>query len=136
MSKQEFIDEVNNLLAEVKACISQKRITFETKSDERKKNLDFLQTYSIDPSYRYSIINELTKDDLCQVIAERIKDPKTYGKLFVFKIVKRLNEKATGKDKDVIIYIKLQLFKIADTQNATLVISFHEAEGKLEYFKW
>ena len=136
MCNPSFVDIVNSTLEKVNACISQGTITFVQSGKEREKNLNFIQTYSLGSNDRLKIIKELTKENLCQVMTERVKDPKIYEDLFVFGIEKKLIEKATGIEKEVQIYIKLQLCKLKGQNKSTLVISFHEAENKLSYFNW
>ena len=89
--------------------------------------------FNIKERDRISIIKELTVDDFCEEILERIKDRSVFGNLYVFKKDKVLQERQTNDKRLVSIYIKLQMFNMRDGK-ATFVVSFHEAEKQMKLF--
>ena len=129
--------EIEDVLAKVRACISSGFITFEEEdSEEREKNKNFLQKYEILPRERMQIISELTYKNATEIMMERLKDSERYGNLYVFGIEKELIEKGSEDVIRVPIYIKFQFFDMYNIKDFLLVVSFHEAEEELLYFRW
>lgn len=129
VSNQE--QDIENFLFKVKECIDCSRISFG--EEERAKNQSLLNDYIINNKKRINIIKSLTKSDLCQIIQERMKDPLKFGNLYVFGKELKLLAKATGKNKRVKLYIKLQLGKLTQDGEYVIIISFHEQEYPLTY---
>ena len=130
MSESEYRQKIAAFLAQAQ---ENAEIIFSVDPEERQKNKDFLLKFNIKERDRISIIKELTVDDLCEEIFERIKDRSVFGNLYVFKKDKVLQERQTNNKRLVSIYIKLQLFNMRDGK-ATFVVSFHEAEKQLKLF--
>lgn len=130
MSESEYRQKIAAFLAQAQ---ENAEIIFSVDPEERQKNKDFLLKFNIKERDRISIIKELTVDDLCEEIFERIKDRSVFGNLYVFKKDKVLQERQTNDKRLVSIYIKLQLFNMRDGK-ATFVVSFHEAEKQLKLF--
>lgn len=130
MSESEYRQKIAAFLAQAQ---ENAEIIFSVDPEERQKNKDFLLKFNIKERDRISIIKELTVDDLCEEIFERVKDRSVFGNLYVFKKDKVLQERQTNDKRLVHIYIKLQLFNMRDGK-ATFVVSFHEAEKQLKLF--
>lgn len=120
----------------MRCCIDRGNITFvDPKSQkEREKNLVFLQTYNIDQKGCRKILKSLTTKHFCGEILDRIKDDPAYEKtMYVFGKRIVLETKIDGKKQNVLIYIKIQFFTLTNGNDATLIISFHEAEEELQF---
>lgn len=130
MSESEYRKKIAAFLAQAQ---ENAEIIFSVDPEERQKNKDFLLKFNIKERDRISIIKELTVDDFCEEIFERVKDRSVFGNLYVFKKDKVLQERQTNDKRLVSIYIKLQLFNMRDGK-ATLVVSFHEAEKQMKLF--
>jgi len=126
---------IEEVLGRVRACISSGLITYEMNGKERCKNEAFTRKYRIHSKERNKILTELTSKDFCESILDRLKNEPKYDEiLYVFGIEKELEERETGIQKKVPIYIKLQFFKMEGAdEDVTLVISFHEAEKPLRF---
>ena len=126
---------IEEVLDRVRACISSGLITYEMKGKERDKNEELTRKYVISLRERTKILTELKSKDFCEYIFDRLKNEPNYEKtLYVFGIEKELDERETGIQKKVPIYIKLQFFKMEGAdEDVTLVISFHEAEKPLRF---
>lgn len=130
MSESEYRQKIAAFLAQAQ---ENAEITFSVDPEERQKNKDFLLKFNIKERDRISIIKELTTEDFCEEILERVKDRTIYGNLYVFKKDKELQERQTNDKRLVCLYIKLQMFNMKDGK-ATLVVSFHEAEKQMKLF--
>ena len=130
MSESEYRKKIAAFLAQAQ---ENAEIIFSVDPEERQKNKDFLLKFNIKERDRISIIKELTVDDFCEEIFERVKDRSVFGNLYVFKKDKVLQERQTNDKRLVSIYIKLQLFNMRDGK-ATFVVSFHETEKQMKLF--
>ena len=130
MSESEYRQKIAAFLAQAQ---ENAEIIFSVDPEERQKKKDFLLKFNIKECDRISIIKELTVDDFCEEILERIKDRSVFGNLYVFKKDKVLQERQTNDKRLVHIYIKLQMFNMRDGK-ATFVVSFHEAEKQMKLF--
>ena len=130
MSESEYRQKIAAFLAQAQ---ENAEITFSVDPEESCKNRNFLLKFNIKERDRISIIKELTVDDFCEEILERVKDRTIYGNLYVFKKDKELQERQTNDKRLVCLYIKLQMFNMKDGK-ATLVVSFHEAEKQMKLF--
>lgn len=130
MSESEYRQKIAAFLAQAQ---ENAEIIFSVDPEERQKNKDFLLKFNIKERDRISIIKELTTEDFCEEIFERVKDRTIFGNLYVFKKDKELQEKQTNDKRLVSIYIKLQMFNMRDGK-ATFVVSFHEAEKQMKLF--
>ena len=130
VSESEYRQKIAAFLAHAQ---ENAEIIFSVDPEERQKNKDFLLKFNIKERDRISIIKELTTEDFCEEIFERIKDRSVFGNLYVFKKDKVLQERQTNDKRLVSIYIKLQLFNMRDGK-ATFVVSFHEAEKQMKLF--
>ncbi|HBK02257.1 MAG TPA: hypothetical protein DDY77_04420 [Clostridiales bacterium] len=130
MSETEYRQKIAAFLAQAQ---ENAEIIFSVDPEERRKNRDFLLKFNIKERDRISIIKELTVDDFCEEILERVKDKTIFGNLYVFKKDKELQERQTNDKRLVHIYIKLQVLT-TDDGKATFVVSFHEAEKQMKLF--
>lgn len=130
MSESEYRQKIAAFLAHAQ---ENAEIIFSVDPEESCKNRNFLLKFNIKERDRISIIKELTVDDFCEEILERVKDRTIYGNLYVFKKDKELQERQTNDKRLVHIYIKLQMFNMRDGK-ATFVVSFHEAEKQMKLF--
>ena len=127
---------IDAVLQRMRCCIDRGNITFVDPftNAERKKNLDFLQTYNVDQKVRLAVLKSLTTKNFSEEQYDRQKEDPPYEKsLFVFGKRRVLEQRADGKKKNVLIYIKIQFFSLLDDGEATLAISFHEAEAEMRY---
>jgi len=130
VSETEYRQKIAAFLAQAQ---ENAEIIFSVDPEERRKNRDFLLKFNIKERDRISIIKELTVDDFCEEILERVKDKTIFGNLYVFKKDKELQERQTNDKRLVHIYIKLQVLT-TDDGKATFVVSFHEAEKQMKLF--
>ena len=71
MSESEYRQKIAAFLAQAQ---ENAEIIFSVDPEERQKNKDFLLKFNIKECDRISIIKELTTEDFCEEILERIKD--------------------------------------------------------------
>lgn len=128
--------KIGAVLQRMRCCIDRKSFTFldPFTNKERDKNLDFIQTYNVDTKVRLAILKSLTTKNFSEEQYDRVKEDPPYEKsLYVFGKRRVLEQRADGKKKNVLIYIKIQFFALVDGCDATLEISFHEAENDMQF---
>lgn len=90
----------------------------------KRENEEFRIRYSIRKSYIENVIKSLKKEDFVEY---RINNNPNYPdtELLIFKKKVSLVEAIKGIEKEILLYIKLNL---VDKNNCIVVISFHEAK--------
>jgi len=123
--------EIESFLQDIKNAINAKYYRFDVR---RQKNTELFMNYVIEEEEALIVCKGLSPDDFVDKVQNEHPGYE-HENLFIFGKSINLLEKFGDEEKTVNLYIKFNLTKDSKGNGYVIIISFHEQEYPVQYYK-